>query len=95
MSMKILDPTTHPVASNPALASRCSTLSGTKVGILWNGKSFGGELLTQITAVLNKKHGLELVAFFKKAYIGNIAPKEYFDGMVAKKVDWALVGFGD
>lgn len=91
----LLDPRSGPVVGRVNRAGRLPTLAGKTAGILWNGRSYGGDLLDRIAALLKARHGVELVLSLKKAYIGNVAPPAYFDEFVAKKVDLALVGLGD
>ncbi len=93
--LRILDPKAGPVIGKLVLAPRFGTLNGLKIGVLWNGRTYGGNLLRKIIEVLKEKYRLEVVAFLQKAYVGNIAPKEFFDQLVAKKADAVIVGVGD
>jgi hypothetical protein len=93
--LKILDPRSGPVIGKASLAPRLASFDGMRFGVLWNGRSYGGDLFHRIIAVLKEKYDLNLTVFLKKAYIGNVAPKEYFDELVAKRTDAVLVGLGD
>lgn len=93
--LKILDPRSGPVIGNVVLAPRLKSMAGVRVGILWNGKTYGGDLLNRVASLLKQEHALEAVAFLRKPFIGNLAPVALFDEMVGKQVQFALVGFGD
>lgn len=93
--LKILDPKAGPVIGKLVLAPRFGTLSGLKIGVLWNGRTYGGNLLRKIIKVLQEKYRLEIGTFLQKSYVGNIAPKEFFDQLAAQKTDAVLVGVGD
>ena len=42
-----------------------------------------------------ERHDLQVTEFLKKPYIGNVAPKEYFDRILASQANAVLVGIGD
>lgn len=93
--LKILDPTTGPVSGKLILSPRFGTLNGLKIGVIWNGRSYGGKILTKVIELLKEKYTFDVVDFLTKAYIGNIAPKEFFDKLAADKADAVIVGIGD
>ena len=93
--LKILDPTAGPVSEKLVLAPRFGTLNGLKIGVLWNGRPHGDKVLRKLIELLKEKYTFDVIDFLKKAYIGNIAPQEFFDKLVADKVDAVFVGVGD
>lgn len=93
--LKILDPTAGPVSKKTVLAPRFGTLNGLKIGVVWNGRTYGDIVLRGIIERLKEKYTFEVVDFLKKPYLNNIAPKEFFDKLAADKADAVLVGIGD
>ncbi len=93
--VQIFDPTAGPVTGKLVLVPRPATLNGKKLVVLWNGRSHGDKVFRSLIDLLKKKYRFEVVAFLKKPYVGNIAPKEFFDQIVAKKADAVLAGIGD
>jgi len=93
--LKILDPTAAPVTGKLMLAPRFSTLDGLRIGILWNGRTYGAKVMTKVLEILSEKYTFSTTDILKKPYLGNIAPEEYFEKLAADKVDAVLVGVGD
>ncbi len=93
--IKVLDPTTGPVTGKLVLVPRPTTLNRKKLAVLWNGRTHGDKIFNRLLDLLKKKYTFEVVAFLKKPYIGNIAPKEYFEKIINAKADAVLVGIGD
>ncbi len=93
--VQIFDPTAGPVTGKLVLVPRPATLNGKKLVVLWNGRSHGDKVFRSVIDLLKKKYQFEVVAFLKKPYVGNIAPKEFFDKIVAEKADAVLAGIGD
>ncbi len=93
--LKILDPTAGPVSGKLVLAPRFGTLNGLKIGVLWNGRPYGDKVLRKLIELLREKYTFDVIDFLKKSYIGNIAPQEFFDKLIADKVDAVFVGVGD
>lgn len=93
--IEFLDPTNAP-ADATALAPRTrSSLHGARIGVVWNGRPNGDALLQQVVDRIIDEHGAQLVDFQKKPLIGNLAPKEIFQGFIEKPVDYVLAGVGD
>jgi hypothetical protein len=63
--------------------------------VLWNGRTFGDRIFQEVIALLKQRYTFEVVQFLKKPYIGNVAPKDYFDKVLASRADVALAGVGD
>ncbi len=93
--IRILDPTSGPVSGKLLLVPRPATLNRKKLAVLWNGRPHGDKVFNRVLDLLKQKYTFEIVAFLKKPFIGNIAPKEYFDKILNAKPDAALVGIGD
>ncbi|MBW2146077.1 MAG: hypothetical protein JRG73_08140 [Deltaproteobacteria bacterium] len=93
--IKIFDPTAGPATGKLVLMDRLRTLNGKKLAVLWNGRTHGDKILRRVLDLLKEKYAFEVVDFLKKPYIGNIAPKEYFDRIFNDKADAAIVGIGD
>jgi hypothetical protein len=94
MAFTFLDPRQGPKSGLVDPARRVTTLSGKRVGILWNNRPRGDALLRSVAEALNQKYGLEEVYFTKKTFIGNAAPAELIEELAAR-VDVAIVGVGD
>lgn len=93
--MKIFDPTAGPVTGRSIMAERLDTLEGKKISVLWNGQPHGDKIIRRLLDLLKEEYSFEVVDFFKKPYIGNIAPEEYFDKLFNGEADAVLVGIGD
>lgn len=93
-TMIVLDPRIIPGDRRVAPAPRLESLTDKRLGILWNNRLGGDKLLSHVGEVLRSRHGLREVYFTKKTYIGNAAPKEVLEDLVAK-VDAVVAGVGD
>jgi len=94
--LRILDPTTAEAKGKFVMAiRRHHTLKRLKIGVLWNGRPFGGKILPKVVELLKEKYSIEVIDYLEKKFIGNIAPKEFFEKLVADKADAVLVGVGD
>jgi hypothetical protein len=92
MKLRIVNPT----APEPALvvgSGGLSTLGGSRVGVLENGKQHAELLLRSIAELLGAEHGVELVTVAHKG-IAAPASQEVIDELVAE-TDWVLVGSAD
>jgi len=95
MMERIFDPTSGPVTGKLIMARRPGTLAGTKLAVLWNGRPHGDKILRRVLDLLGERHDFQVTEFLKKPYIGNVAPKEYFDRILASQANAVLVGIGD
>ncbi len=93
--LKLLDPRSGPVKGSISRAARLESLGGLRLAILWNGKTFGGDLLQRVAALLTQKYRAEVAIFLRKPFLGNEAPPDYFDQIATSGSQLALVGFGD
>ena len=94
MKLIVLDPRQKPSADMVVPAKRLTTLTNKRLGLLWNNRLGGEELLRRIAALLHAKHRLGEIYFTKKTFIGNPAPAEVIADLVAR-VDAVVVGVGD
>ena len=92
---RIYDPTSGPVTGQLVMAKRPSTLRGKSVAVLWNGRPHGDKILRRVVAILRERHGVGVSDFVKKPYIGNLAPPEYFERLLASRADAVVAGVGD
>ena len=75
-------------------AQRLTTLANKRLGILWNNRTGTDRLLNHVVELLHQKYNFAEVYFTKKMFIGNAAPAEIIDDLVAR-VDAVVVGVGD
>ena len=94
MTLIVLDPRQAPNARAVTPAKRLASLSKKRLGLLWNNRLGGEELLKQIAELLHQKYHLAEIYFTKKTFIGNPAPAETIDDLVSR-VDAVVVGVGD
>jgi hypothetical protein len=94
MAFVFLNPRQGPKTGQVQPAARLASLTGKKLGILWNNRPQGDRLLKYVAELIQKKYECAEVYFTKKPYIGNEAPQELIDDL-ASRVDAAVVGVGD
>ena len=92
--MIVLDPRITPGQRRVTPAPRLETLTGKRLGILWNNRLGGDKLLAHVATALKQRYGLQEVHFTRKTFIGNAAPTELLDALV-NRVDAVVVGVGD
>jgi len=92
--MIVLDPRLQTGTRLVTPAQRLPSLANKRVGILWNNRLGGDRLLQHVGKLLQEKFNLAEVYFTKKTFIGNAAPVEVLDDLIAR-VDAAVVGVGD
>ena len=92
----ILDPTSGPKSGAATMVSRTEmSLEGAKVALLWNGRVHGDKVLRALAQRLNERWGVTVVNLFKKKFIGNVAPPEYFQGLIELQPNFVIAGVGD
>ena len=94
MSMTFLDPRQGSSAGMVVPAKRLKSLANKRLGLLWNNKPGGDRLLRNVAELLHHKHNLAEIYFTKKMFIGNAAPPEIIDDLVAR-VDAVVAALGD
>ena len=73
------------------LAPRLTSLRGARIGILDNCKEFADVVLQGVAEALQRDHGVELVKFWQKSYLG--IPSPYAHEMAAE-CDAVINGVG-
>ncbi len=94
MAFSFLDPRQGPSTGAVVPANRVTSLTGKRIGVLWNNRPGGDKLLTHVAESLNQKYEFSEIYFTKKTFIGNAAPQEIIDDL-ASRVDAVIVGVGD
>jgi hypothetical protein len=94
MSLVVLDPRKESGRIAVTPATRLSSLSNKRLGLLWNGRAGGDRILKHIAEHLKERYHLAAVHFIKKSYIGFPASPELIDEFVAR-TDAVIVGVGD
>ena len=92
MTIRLYDPTAQPRPIAAALAQRLTSLAGTRLGILDNGKANAGTLMLAVTKILQERYGVTDVVKRNKPVAGPPAPEILED---LSKCDFALVGSSD
>ena len=70
MTIRLYDPTAQPRPVAAALAPRLTSLAGTRLGILDNGKANAGTLMLAVAKVLTERHGVKDVVKREKPVAG-------------------------
>jgi len=73
------------------LAPRLKTIRGARIGILDNCKEFADTVLRGVADVLEREHGVAVVRFWQKSYLG--VPSPYAKEMAAE-CDAVINGVG-
>jgi hypothetical protein len=94
IQVTVLNPTAGPAARKFRRAPRLSTLDGKVLGAIWNSRVHGDKIINSVVTVLKERCGVKDFVLRKKPYLGNIAPKEILDELVAK-CDAVITGVGD
>jgi len=94
LSVTVLNPTAGPATRKFRSAPRLDTLNGKVLGAIWNSRVHGDKILNAVAAELKARYGVRDFLLREKPYLGNIAPKEILDELVAK-CDAVITGVGD
>lgn len=95
MTFEFLSPRQGPTRGLVEPASRPGNLRGKRLGLLWNNQVGGDYTLNRIGQLLDDRHGLADIFFIKKPFLGNGAPDDILDAIVAAGVEMAVTGVGD
>ena len=79
----IVNPTAGPPVGKPRLASRPATLDGLVVGAIWNSRPYGDKIIRAVISMLQERYKLKDVVFLRKPWLGNAAPPEIYDPILA------------
>ena len=89
--ISIYVPTGEADTRSKKLAPRLASLRGARIGILDNCKEFADVVLRGVADALQRDHGVELVRFWQKSYLGIASP--YAEEMAAQ-CDAVINGVG-
>ncbi|HEV8474223.1 MAG TPA: hypothetical protein VGR82_15705 [Methylomirabilota bacterium] len=92
MTIRLYDPTAQPRPVAAALAPRLTSLAGTRLGILDNGKANAGTLMLAVAKILTERHGVKEVVKREKPVAG---PPSAEVLAALSDCDLALVGSAD
>lgn len=97
--MEILSPTVELDVEKDAgqLAGRLGDLENRRIVAIWNGRrpGPGREFLTSVLQHLDDRHHLASWEVVQKPYLGNPAPADLVDEVLASGADAVLTGLGD
>ena len=97
MTSAILDPTgltERETASDFALASRPTNLSGVKIGLLENGKQNARLLLEDVAEVLRERYGVGEATLRRKEIFSQPASPELVNEL-SRQSEVVVIGVGD
>ena len=92
--MRLYDPTASGPQRTLSRAAPMASLQGKTVGVLENGKLNAVEMLTELAALFEARHGCRVQAVYSKSNASAPAPA----GVLAKaaaEVDFLITGLGD
>jgi len=92
--MQIYDPTSSGPERSLARAAAMAGLEGKTIGILENGKLNAVEMLGEIAALFETRHGCTVRAIYSKSNASAPAPAETL-AKAAAEVDFLITGLGD
>lgn len=92
--MQIYDPTASGPERTLLRAPPIASLEGKTIGILENGKLNAPEMLSEIAALFQQRHGCKVQTIYHKTNASAPAPAETLD-QVVKEVDFLITGLGD
>ena len=92
--MQLYDPTVTGPERNFARAAPLPDLAGKTIGILENRKLNAAEMLHEIAAVFEDRHGCRVVSVLSKDNASAPAPSETL-AAAANDVDFLITGLGD
>jgi hypothetical protein len=89
--VRVYVPTGATNATLQSLAPRLQSLKGARVGILDNCKEFADIVLRGVVGVLQAKHGVADIRFWRKSYLGILSP---YAREMAAQCDAVINGVG-
>ena len=92
--MQLYDPTSSGPQRSLLRAPALPSLNGKTIGILENGKLNAREMLTEIAALFEQRHGCTIRTVYHKSNASAPAPAETLAKAV-KDVDFLVTGLGD
>jgi hypothetical protein len=92
--MQLYDPTSTGVERQLSRAAALASLEGKTIGILENGKLNAVEMLREIAALFEARHGCVVRQIYSKSNASAPAPAKLLAQAVAE-VDFLITGLGD
>ena len=92
--MRLYDPTSSGPERSLSRAAALSGLEGKTIGILENGKLNAVEMLREVAALFEARHGCTIRAVYSKSNASAPAPAEIL-ARAAGEVDFLITGLGD
>lgn len=93
MTLRVLDPTFEEVAATAKTVGRLSTIAGSKIGLLDNGKINVSRILDYVEEILKEQYAVKKVFRFRKPDASRPAPASVFEA--AKECDALVSAVGD
>lgn len=93
MTLRVLDPTFEEGATVAKRVRRLSTIIGSKIGLLDNGKINASKILDYAEEILKGEYGVKKVLRFRKPDASRPAPASVFEA--AKECDALISAVGD
>ena len=93
--LTVLDPTDGPFRTATVLARRLDSIEGATLGIIWNGRPHGDKILQRVAKELSDRWGCSTAEFLQKPFMGNVAPGEFFQTLLTRRVNFVITGLGD
>ena len=92
--MQLYDPTPSGAERNLFRAAALVSLEGRRIGILENGKLNAVEMLRELAALFEARHGCTLRPIYSKSNASAPAPAGVL-AQAAAEVDFLITGLGD
>ena len=92
--MRLYDPTSSVPTRKSHRAAALSALEGKTIGILENGKLNAEEMLREVAALFEQRHGCNVHAVYSKSNASAPAPAATLT-KAAQEVDFLITGLGD
>ncbi len=92
--IEVLVPTLETRGPSGVMAPRLSTLDGKVIGLLWNIKPHGDQILRMVVDHLKEKYKIRNVILERKTYLGNQTPDDILNRL-AESCDAVITGVGD
>ena len=92
--MQLYDPTSSGAERNLSRAAALASLEGRTIGILENGKLNAVEMLREVAALFEARHGCTVRAVYSKSNASAPAPARIL-AQAAGEVDFLITGLGD
>jgi hypothetical protein len=92
--MRLYDPTSSRPQKTLSRAPALASLEGRTIGVLENGKLNAIEMLRELAALFETRHGCSLRPFYSKANASAPAPAGVL-ARAAAEADFLITGLGD